>query len=49
MNKKGIEIEMLVWWIIAFVILVVAVVGIIILRGKGTGALDFIKNLFRFK
>ena len=43
------ELEMLVWWVIAFFILVVAVVGIIILRGKGFSALDFIKNLFRFK
>lgn len=49
MNKKGLEIEMLVWWIIAFVIAVIAIAGIIILKGKGTSALDFIKNLFRFK
>jgi len=43
------ELEMLAWWIIAFIVLVIAFIGIVILRGKGTGALEFIKNLFRFK
>jgi hypothetical protein len=49
MRKKGdIEIETIAYWIIGLAILVVAVIGFIILRGKNIGALDFIKNLFRF-
>jgi len=48
-NKKGIESEMLVWWLIGLVALVILVLAIMGLRGKGAGALEFIKNLFRFK
>ena len=48
-DKRGMEIEMLTWWIIGFVVLVVVVLSIIILRGKGVSALDFVKNLFRFR
>ena len=48
-NKKGLEIEMLVWIIVAVVILVVMVVAFIILRGKDVGFIEFIKNLFRFR
>ncbi len=47
-DKRGIELEMLGWWIIAVVILVIIVVAIILLKGKGTAALEYIKNLFRF-
>ena len=48
-NKRGIELDMLGWWIIAVVVLVILVMGILVLKGKGTGALDFIKDLFKFK
>ena len=48
-NKKGLELEMLGWWIIAIVVLVVVVIGIIILSQKGEGAIAFIKDIFRFK
>lgn len=48
-NKKGIELDMLGWWIIGIVALVILIIAIGILRGKGVGALEFIKNLFRFK
>ena len=47
-NKKGMEIEMLIWMIIAIVILVIMVVAYMVLRGKGINALDYMKNLFRF-
>ncbi len=47
-NKKAIEVEMLAWWIIALVILVVLIVGFIVLKQKDVSALEFIKNLFRF-
>lgn len=48
-NKKGMEIEMLGWWIIALAVLVISVLGIMILKGKGDSAIDFIKDLFRFR
>ena len=48
-NKKGIEMEMMVWMLIAIAILVIMVAAYIILRGKGINALDYIKNLFRFR
>ena len=48
-DKRGIELEMLGWWILAIFVLVVIIFGLIILKGKGSSALDFIKNLFRFK
>ena len=48
-RKKGdIELETLAWWIIALVVLVIVVFGFFILKGKGIGAIEFIKNLFRF-
>ena len=48
-GKKGIELDMLGWWLIALVILVILVIAIFMLKGKGSGAMDFIKNLFKFK
>lgn len=47
-SKKGIEIDMIGWIILAIAFLVLFVAGMIILKDKGFGALDFIKNLFRF-
>ncbi|MBU1136395.1 MAG: hypothetical protein KJ559_02710 [Nanoarchaeota archaeon] len=48
-RKKGaIELEMLAWFLIAFAVLVIIVVGYIILSGKGIGIIEHIKNLFRF-
>ena len=37
------------WSIIAIVVLVIILVGFFVLKGKGEGALDFLKNLFRLK
>jgi len=48
-NKKAMELEMLGWWIIALAILVLLIIGIVILRAKGVNALEYIKNLFRFR
>jgi len=49
-NKKGaIELDMLAWWIIAVVVLVIIIAGIFILKGKGSGLIEHIKNLFRFR
>jgi cytoskeletal protein RodZ len=47
-SKRAIELEMLGWWIIAIVILVILVIAYVVLRAKGSSALDFIQNLFRF-
>ena len=49
-RKKGaIELETLAYWIIAFIVLVIIVIGYLIISGKGTGILEHIKNLFRFR
>jgi hypothetical protein len=48
-SKKGdIEIDVLGWWILAIVVLVLGVMIIISLKGKGIGFIDALKNLFRF-
>ena len=36
-------------WLIAIAVVVIVFGVIFILRGKGAGALEFIKNIFRFK
>lgn len=48
LRKKGIVPDYLGWLILAVAVLVFIVIGIIILRGKGLGAIDYIKSLFRF-
>ncbi|MEK6945673.1 MAG: hypothetical protein AABW63_02680 [Nanoarchaeota archaeon] len=48
MKKKGMEIQAIGWWILAIVALFISIGIIMVLKGKGTGALDFVKNLFRF-
>ena len=48
-NKKGMESEMLGWWIFGLAVLVIIVLTIMVMKGKGDSALDFIKNLFRFR
>jgi len=48
MNKRGMEIEMIGWWILAIAVLVILVIGIMVLKGKGIGAIEYVKNLFRF-
>jgi len=50
MKKRGdIELDTLGWWIIAIAVLLIAIVAYILLSGKGTGMLEYIKNLFRFR
>ena len=48
-DKKAMELEVLGWWILGIFILVVVIFAIVILAGKGTGALDYIKDMFRFR
>jgi hypothetical protein len=45
--KKGIASEYLPWLLIALAILVILMVAIFLLKGKGIEALEGIKNIFR--
>ena len=47
-GKKGMESEMIGWWIIGVGVLIVMIVAYMILKGKGINAIEYIKNLFRF-
>lgn len=48
MNKKGLEFETLIKWIIAVVVLVIAVLGIIILKGRGSDLLEKLNAILKF-
>jgi UPF0716 family protein affecting phage T7 exclusion len=48
MKRKGMEIEMLGWWLIALIVLVLMLAGYMVLKSKGIDALEYVKNLFRF-
>jgi len=47
-NKKGMEIEAIGKVLIVVVTLVFVIILIILLSGKGSAALSYIKDLFRF-
>lgn len=47
-DKKGQIWETLIPWIIGLLVLVVILGFYFVLSGKGTAAIDFVKNLFRF-
>ena len=49
LNKKAMEMEILAWWIIALGILAIMIIGYAILKAKGIDALEYLKNLFRFR
>ena len=49
-GKKGLELEQLGIWLIALAVLVLVIIGIWLLKtGKLDTAIEYIKNLFRFK
>ena len=48
MNKRGLELEVLGKWIIGLVVLVIVILAILVLSGKGQGAIEFLKNFLRF-
>lgn len=49
-DKKGmISIDELLKWLLGVFILVIIIIGLAILAGKGGGAIDYIKDLFRFR
>lgn len=47
-NKRGMELEYLGWLILGLIALVIFVIIILIFKEKGTNAIDYIKQLFRF-
>jgi len=49
-EKRAIELEMLGWWIIAVLVLVVVILGIIfIFKPKGISLAQYVKSMLRFK
>jgi type VI protein secretion system component VasF len=48
-NKRGIEMDMLAWWLIGIAVLVLMVVGYFVLKDKGVNLIEMIKNAFRFR
>lgn len=48
-KNKAIELDLLTWWLIAIICLVILILAIIVLREKGINAIEYIKDLFRFK
>ena len=47
--KRGMEQETLGYALLTFAIIVVIAIAVYILRDKIAGAIDYIKQLFRFK
>jgi len=47
MRKKGIISEYLPWLLIAVAVLVILLIAIFVLKGKGFSLIDQIKNLFK--
>jgi accessory gene regulator protein AgrB len=47
-NKKGIEIQTLIWLLIAFIIIVIGAIAIGILLTKGENAISYLQDIFRF-
>jgi hypothetical protein len=47
MKKSGVISEYLPWLLIGIAILVILMISIFLLKGKGTSFIDSIKNIFR--
>lgn len=47
-KKAAIESDYFGWLVIAVIFGVVAILGILILKGKWSSAIDYIRNIFRF-
>ena len=48
-EKKGIEMEIIGWWIMGLAVLVILFIVMMIFKGKGEGGMEFLKNLFRLR
>ena len=46
-NRKGVISEYLPWLLIAIAILVIVMISIFLLKGKGLDFIDSLKNIFR--
>lgn len=44
-GKRGLESEMIGWWIIALAVLGIMLAGYFIIKGKGIGAIEYFKNI----
>ena len=50
MKKRGFIVgDTLVWWIVAIAVLVAGVVLFLMIKGRGESALEFFKDLWRFR
>lgn len=47
-KKADFDMDQLAWWLAGVAILVIGVLGALIMTGKLTGGMNFIKNLFNF-
>lgn len=48
MDKRGLEFETLVKWIIAILVLLIGAFGFIILKGRGSDLIDKFLKVLRF-
>jgi hypothetical protein len=48
MDKRGLEFETLIKWIIAVVVLIIAALGIMILSGRGSDLLEKLNAIIKF-
>jgi len=48
-GKKGMESEMVAYLLIGALVLVTVAVGYLFLKGRGIGAVEYIKNIFRLR
>ena len=49
LNKKGMELQYLGWWIIALLVIVIVTIGLISLKSESGSIVGYIKDLFKFK
>lgn len=48
-NKKGVEIQGLIWWIIGICVLVIVLSAYFILKERGVSAIEYLRNVLRFR
>ena len=49
-GKRGVDVGFgfLFWFIVGVTVLVITLIGIFILKGKGVNAIEYLKSLLRF-
>ena len=48
-DKRGLELEILGWWIIGTVILIIIVAAIFLLSERGQSYIEYLKDLIRLR